>query len=390
MVSRLDRAEERRLRVGCVVRYPDKIERSRRMADGYPNFYFHTSGLVGMTAAKLDAGVNRPKPVVSDGGLVRVPALLLRSSPGKTGTDVTPWEDIYDLDNGYIRYFGDNKTPGNDPISGARGNGYLLTQFELHQSGAAELRAQAAPVLIFRGVSRQGKRKGFVEFCGMGVISSAERVVQIDKSGASFVNYAFDIALFDLLDEDELFDWTWINARRDAAISDRDVLETAPKAWKEWVKSGNAAVPRLRRSVSRHSIVSKENQLPALRSNEARILHEVYEHYKGNEVKFEAIAAWITSRVLRRSGIYKPFGVTRASGDRGFDFVGRLTVGRPESGFGAVQAVVLGQAKCEKPNTPTNALHLARTVARLRRGWIGVFVTTSYFSRSAQQEVIQD
>jgi restriction endonuclease Mrr len=29
-------------------------------------------------------------------------------------------------------------------------------------------------------------------------------------------------------------------------------------------------------------------------------------------------------------------------------------------------------------------------VARLRRGWIGVYVTTSYFSPRAQQEVIDD
>ncbi|MDP9439582.1 MAG: hypothetical protein M3P49_12720 [Actinomycetota bacterium] len=29
-------------------------------------------------------------------------------------------------------------------------------------------------------------------------------------------------------------------------------------------------------------------------------------------------------------------------------------------------------------------------MARLRRGWIGVYVTTGYFSRSTQIEVVQD
>lgn len=29
-------------------------------------------------------------------------------------------------------------------------------------------------------------------------------------------------------------------------------------------------------------------------------------------------------------------------------------------------------------------------MARLRRGWFGVFVTTGYFSRAAQEELIQD
>jgi len=51
---------------------------------------------------------------------------------------------------------------------------------------------------------------------------------------------------------------------------------------------------------------------------------------------------------------------------------------------------LLGQAKCEKANVPTNGNHIARTVARLRRGWIGAYVTTSFFSRPVQAEVIDD
>jgi hypothetical protein len=33
---------------------------------------------------------------------------------------------------------------------------------------------------------------------------------------------------------------------------------------------------------------------------------------------------------------------------------------------------------------------LARVEARLRRGWIGVFVTTGHYSEAAQREVIED
>jgi hypothetical protein len=35
-------------------------------------------------------------------------------------------------------------------------------------------------------------------------------------------------------------------------------------------------------------------------------------------------------------------------------------------------------------------LDLARTVARLDRGWVGSFVTTGYFSEQAQREVVGD
>ena len=50
------------------------------------------------------------------------------------------------------------------------------------------------------------------------------------------------------------------------------------------------------------------------------------------------------------------------------DFVGRLDVG---SGHSTAKLVVLGQAKCEKLQSATGGNHIARTVARLRRGWIG-------------------
>ena len=59
-------------------------------------------------------------------------------------------------------------------------------------------------------------------------------------------------------------------------------------------------------------------------------------------------------------------------------------------GFGAAKLIVLGQAKCEGLNSPTGGNHIARTVARLRRGWLGVYVTTSYFSEAVQREVIED
>ena len=52
--------------------------------------------------------------------------------------------------------------------------------------------------------------------------------------------------------------------------------------------------------------------------------------------------------------------------------------------------IVLGQAKCESYSTPTNGVHLARTVARLKRGWIGAFVTTSFFSERSQMEISED
>jgi hypothetical protein len=67
-----------------------------------------------------------------------------------------------------------------------------------------------------------------------------------------------------------------------------------------------------------------------------------------------------------------------------------VLVNTPGNGFSKVELIVLGQAKCESLNTPTGGNHIARTVARLKRGWIGAYVTTSYFSDAVQREVIED
>lgn len=86
-------------------------------------------------------------------------------------------------------------------------------------------------------------------------------------------------------------------------------------------------------------------------------------------------------------GFYREGWITPSSGDGGTDFVARLDIG---SAFSKTKLVVLGQAKCQDPSMPTSGTHIARTVARLRRGWVGVFVTTSYFSEPVQREVIED
>ena len=89
----------------------------------------------------------------------------------------------------------------------------------------------------------------------------------------------------------------------------------------------------------------------------------------------------------RKAGYY-PGWVTSPTNDKGADFIGLLKIGGSQ--FGAANLIVLGQAKCEKLDSPTGGNHIARTVSRLKRGWVGVYVTTSYFSENVQHEVIED
>ena len=74
-------------------------------------------------------------------------------------------------------------------------------------------------------------------------------------------------------------------------------------------------------------------------------------------------------------------------GDGGADFVGRLDIG---SGFSRVKQVVFGQARCERIEGTTSGKDVARVVTRLRRGWVGAYVTLGAFSEATQLEVIDD
>src|SRR5262249_37072376 len=115
------------------------------------------------------------------------------------------------------------------------------------------------------------------------------------------------------------------------------------------------------------------------------LLSEVATCFDQNPHAFEGLASLIAERVIGH-GCQRAW-VTRRSADGGVDFVCRLDVG---SEFSRMAVVVLGQAKCLVPTSSVNGKDLARLVARLQRGWFGVFVTTGVFSASAQQELHED
>jgi hypothetical protein len=142
-------------------------------------------------------------------------------------------------------------------------------------------------------------------------------------------------------------------------------------------------------------MLTPSDQKPEPGTPAEQALKQVVWHYKRigpyqgvGEHRFEGLASEIAGRILGSSGQYRPGWITKRAGDGGVDFVSRLDLG---VGPGALKLVVLGQAKCIAGAAPaTSGLDLARTVARLDRGWVGAFVTTGYFSDQAQREVVAD
>ncbi|MDO8119720.1 restriction endonuclease [Isoptericola sp. b490] len=362
------------------------------VVDGFPNYHWLLSpSPLKLPRIMLEAGINGPAEVDALDGLRR-PLIAIRSSPWKAGQASNPWHDEFDLDHGHVRYFGDHK-PATVGFPGAtRGNRLLLEAARLHAGTTEDERLLAPPLLLFRAITirREGRalQKGHVEFCGAAVVERLEHVVQRDpETGRSFPNLALDLAVISGDDFDGI-DLRWIDDRRDGQLSAADALRYAPASWKRWVKQGRVAIPRIRRRVLASAVRSSAEQQPEVGSPEADVLDAIYEFYEDRRHAFELLASRVAAEVLRESGArYKEGWLSRSSGDGGVDFIGRIDIGATSA---STPVVVLGQAKCVRPTSSISPEQVARVVARLRRGWIGVYVTTGVFSRQAQVEIIDD
>ncbi|MFG1655382.1 restriction endonuclease [Micromonospora chersina] len=373
-----------------VFRYAQGASSVEVVLDGYPN-YHHLMASPGLQAPKLmlERGINPSALVTAPEGRRR-PVIGILSSPWKAGQRSNPWHDEFDLDHGHVRYYGDHK-PGTTGLPGATpGNRALLDAWNQHAATAADERSLAPPLLMFRSRTvRRGVVKGHVEFCGVAVIERLEYVVQRDTdSGRSFPNIVLDLAVLDLAESGDALDMRWIDDRRNPALNVADTMRYAPSSWKRWVSQGRSVIPRVRRRVLASRLKAVEEQLPVGGSNEERVLMSLYRFFDGRKHAFELLASKVAAQVLGDSGaMYREGWLTRAGGDGGVDFVGRLDVGSAGS---STPLVVLGQAKCVTPRTSIGPDQVARVVARLRRGWVGVFVTTGVFSRQAQVEIVDD
>ena len=307
----------------------------------------------------------------------RCPAFILYSTGRHRGSIANPWLDVIEEDRGYALYHGDNRSPDQGPHQ-ARGNKRFMDVIE--QYSDPKLRSLAPPILVFEGQEVEGQTTGYRRFSGFGIPTNVRVQAQASPSG-HFANLAIELVLFSTDAEDGLFDWTWIDDRRDGSIACADANKNSPRSWKAWVQGGEAALDRSRRTVLRSRVVSPADQRK-LSADDRNLLSRIHKHYSSRPHRFEGLASLVAQRILG-SDCTRGW-VTQRSGDGGIDFVSRLEVG---SEFSTASLVVLGQAKILDPEEGTVAgIDLARVTARLQRGWLGVFVTTGAFTRPAQVE----
>lgn len=368
------------LKIGKIYRMPRPQQQDSPQVDGMDNFYYEsrTPGI----GFEFQRGIHNVRNITGPNGESRCPLIIISSTPRKAGSEDTPWRDRYDSEHGYVKYYGDNK-PNRGRPENAPGNRILLELLKYYDSpNEAERLKKAVPVIFFEKCSYDGRPKGNAIFHGFGLLESIELVTQCGKNQEYFANYLFNFCIFSLTEDNEEFNWKWIEDRCDQTKNVEDTMRYAPASWKRWIREGKESLHLVRRNISGYGLVKDVDQLPT----NPQILNDIYHYYDGRKHEFEYLAMEITMKIIEESGTAcVPGWITKKSGDGGIDYILRIDIGKEK--LSSVNIIVLGQAKCTDPSKATNGTDIARTVARMKRGWIGAYVTTSYFSESVQKEV---
>ncbi len=370
--------------------------------DGNVNF-FHLLSNSGMyTPGNIQRPMFHHKPIKREGEDC-YPAMYFHSNPYKTDRSVKPWTDILLPDEGYVYYNGDNQTPGLPP-TGKRnsGNSTMEKIWPEYQSKEREIRERAAPILVFEQVKygKDGKIKGYRAFRGYGIISKIEiRQEYEPKTERVFSNYLFEVSLFKVPPGG--LDWSWIYDRRNPNLSVSEINKKAPKAWKDWVKNGYAAIEKSRQRILHYKVSKPKEQVEELKPAHRKILDKIVSHYPKSTDKgrFEALASLVAQEYFGEKNYLRGW-ITKHSGDMGVDFIGRLKITNeaapnpPGTVLGFSKLLVIGQAKCrtkyDSNSAAEDAKDIARVAARLQRGYLGVYITTGTFKESTQKEVSID
>lgn len=272
-----------------------------------------------------------------------------------------PWEDIVDYSTGTIFYWGDAKFDDNKSYADYRGNKSLQRVFDrVLENRLTEI----PPILHFSKVA-----SGIVKFNGLCIIKNLELTWFQDK-GNPVKNYRAELTILDI----ERVELNWLHNR--VECTDWQSLHIkAPEVWKDYLKGNTRKL-----DIWSKSILDKNEQLPPEGSPEAVLLGRLHQL---NPTEFEAVVvelfrnlAHVNHKIVR----------TRPTADGGFDFYGQFSIPYPVK----YEIEFLGEAKKFARDTAVQPKHVSRLVARLNRGQFGIFVTTSYYTRQTQREVLED
>lgn len=301
------------------------------------------------------------RPLKFTGLGARPPAyVVLVSDERSTGSASNPWEDLVDLRHGRIVYWGDAKFDVRRTVEQFVGNRALLAAYD---ELLDDRRTLIPPFLHFSKT-----QTGVMRFNGLCALERLE-LTWFEDHGRPVRNYRAHLAILN----EEFVDVDWLHRRATAATISE--LDGGPPAWRRY-QSG--VLDRLQ--IWAPSIRAQLAQLPPVGSRDAMILDQLV---RLSPTEFEAA---VVSVFRELEDVRHNVTRTRPTGDGGFDFFGTFTLPPPVQ----YEIDFLGEVKRFSRQAAVRPKDVSRLVARLGRGQYGIFVTTSYFTRQAQEEVIQD
>jgi hypothetical protein len=278
-----------------------------------------------------------------------------------------PWEDVVDYSTGQILYWGDAKY--DDKRREKRHtdfNGNRILE-RIHDEVLKRDLATIPPILHFTKSS-----KGWIQFSGLCVLDSLETTWYEDK-GRPIKNFRCHLSILD----EEVVPLEWIH-RRASTTAVKQLNRDCPEIWRDYITGSTRRLLLWRKSVR-----SAPEQLPPPDTDDARVLDEVV---KLTPEQFERFCTRLLEELAIRSGTQHIVRGTRLVRDGGFDFFGTFTLPVPlhyEINF-------KGEAKRYRRSNGVGPEAVSRLVARLQRGEYGIFITTSYYTKAAQEEVFED
>jgi len=286
------------------------------------------------------------------------------------------WPDELNPETGQFTYYGDNREPGKSINStSVGGNKFLESVFEkLHFQSKSDIQ----PTLCFQ-VQKDKDNKSYMRFIGLAApgaqgLSSSDDLVAVWKirDNLRFQNYR---SIFTIL-KVEIISKSWLDDLV-KGIKPHESMH-CPEAWSYWVETGIYKALECEKQIIPRT---KNEQLPSSKE-EIRILDFLIENFSDRE--FEYAAAEMI-KILDPS--FKNMFVTRAKKDGGKDVIGEYFLGHDNH---QIRLSAYIEAKKWKLDSSIGVKPMMRLISRLRHRDIGVFITTSYFDRQVQQELIED
>lgn len=313
--------------------------------------------------------INLPKSGLKNTGGIRGLRTLSKSRKGVDGIVLTsshhpgdshnPWDDIVDHHMGMIRYWGDAKRHDTKRIDDWFGNKYLRNTIDIPDD-----QLYSRPFILH--FTR--KRQGYVQFNGLCVLESLD-LAWFQDGDVPVQNYRATLRILDCseVNVDWLIRWRVCTDKSERLIG-------APK---EWIAYVNGKSPKTMRSWA-SKIKKKDEQLPKEGTPEAKALAQLS---NVDPFKFEKMLVSLIKRTGKE--IIQDIEKTRDRGDGGFDFFGSFILPEP------FNYEIMFKGEVKRHRSGISPEYVSRLVARLDRGEYGIFMTTSYFTKQAQEEVYE-